>query len=255
MATEAQMAANRRNAQKSTGPKTAAGKAAVAQNALRHGLCAEQVVVFDERPEDFAAFSAGLHKTLAPADEYEAALVDRMVQLEWRLRRAWRMEAAAIDGEARRIAADRNRAAAHAAMVADSLDHGTRLDVACAAADSTTARWSDERIADYLGAARPEPPSSAMWTDRLGPLARYEAALERQLHRATRALQDYRDRRRAEAQPAAEPTRQPAPRRIAPAAPKLPPPHQAPPAFAMIETTEQSQFVRPPPPLNGAATM
>ena len=38
MASEAQIAANRRNAQCSTGPRSAAGKATVAQNAIRHGL-------------------------------------------------------------------------------------------------------------------------------------------------------------------------------------------------------------------------
>jgi hypothetical protein len=36
--TERKRAANRRNARSSTGPRTAAGKARVAQNALRHGL-------------------------------------------------------------------------------------------------------------------------------------------------------------------------------------------------------------------------
>src|SRR5258706_5618755 len=38
MATERQIAANRRNAQKSTGPRTAAGKRRAARNAYRHGL-------------------------------------------------------------------------------------------------------------------------------------------------------------------------------------------------------------------------
>jgi hypothetical protein len=38
MATEKQINANRKNAQKSTGPKTAEGKAAVSQNAVKHGL-------------------------------------------------------------------------------------------------------------------------------------------------------------------------------------------------------------------------
>jgi hypothetical protein len=45
MATEKQIAANRANARRSTGPKTAAGKKRASQNALRHGLavrhCAE----------------------------------------------------------------------------------------------------------------------------------------------------------------------------------------------------------------------
>jgi hypothetical protein len=40
-----QTQANRRNAQKSTGPKTPEGKAAVRHNALKHGLLAERVLV------------------------------------------------------------------------------------------------------------------------------------------------------------------------------------------------------------------
>ena len=45
MASEAQIQANRANAQKSTGPRTAEGKATVAQNAVKHGLRAEQMVI------------------------------------------------------------------------------------------------------------------------------------------------------------------------------------------------------------------
>ena len=40
MASEKQIAANRANAKKSTGPRTAAGKSASSQNAFRHGLSA-----------------------------------------------------------------------------------------------------------------------------------------------------------------------------------------------------------------------
>ena len=43
MTSERQVAANRRNASLSTGPRTAAGKAVVAQNALRHGMLSRQV--------------------------------------------------------------------------------------------------------------------------------------------------------------------------------------------------------------------
>ena len=52
MPTPAQLAANRRNAQRSTGPKTPAGKARSARNALRHGLPSPEVVVApDDGPE------------------------------------------------------------------------------------------------------------------------------------------------------------------------------------------------------------
>ena len=44
MSTTAQIKANRQNARKSTGPKTDEGKAAVSQNALKHGIFAESVI-------------------------------------------------------------------------------------------------------------------------------------------------------------------------------------------------------------------
>ena len=56
MATPAQIAANRRNALKSTGPRTAAGKAASGRNALTHGLTARTAVVLDEDAGDYAEF-------------------------------------------------------------------------------------------------------------------------------------------------------------------------------------------------------
>jgi hypothetical protein len=88
------VAANRRNAAKSSGPKTAEGKAVVAQNALRHGLTAEQLVLFDEIGADFAAFHGELRATYQPTDAVEEELVERIVVCAWRLRRAARVEAA-----------------------------------------------------------------------------------------------------------------------------------------------------------------
>src|SRR6185312_15677742 len=71
MTTPAQIAANRRNARKSTGPVTEAGKAAASQNALRHGLTARQIASTDERSADFAEFAAALRCDLAPEGEVE----------------------------------------------------------------------------------------------------------------------------------------------------------------------------------------
>jgi hypothetical protein len=92
-ASEAQIAANRRNAGKSTGPKTARGKAAIGRNALRHGLAAERVVCFDETEADFAAFAEGIRAALEPADPIEEQLVERIALGAWRLRRTYRVEA------------------------------------------------------------------------------------------------------------------------------------------------------------------
>ena len=57
MTSQKQIAANRRNAAKSTGPKTAEGKQVTRLNALKHGLQAEHVVIPGEDPEEFEALS------------------------------------------------------------------------------------------------------------------------------------------------------------------------------------------------------
>ena len=97
MASEAQIAANRRNAEKSTGPRTEEGKAKVARNALSHGLRAEKVVTFDETGGDFQAFLAEQRAALEPADAIEEQLVERIAFCAWRLRRIYRLEAHIID--------------------------------------------------------------------------------------------------------------------------------------------------------------
>lgn len=86
-------AANRRNALKSTGPKTAEGKARSSQNAISHGLSARATVVLDESIEEFDAFAQGIRDDLRPVGPMESVLVDRIVHLSWKLRRIPKVEA------------------------------------------------------------------------------------------------------------------------------------------------------------------
>ena len=88
MATEAQIAANRLNAQKSTGPRTAAGKAVVSQNAVTHGLLAREGVLRGEDWEEFQWHREMLLEELRPAGALEVILAARIVDLTWRLHRA-----------------------------------------------------------------------------------------------------------------------------------------------------------------------
>jgi hypothetical protein len=86
--------ASRINGAKSRGPRTAAGKARSARNALRHGLCARKIAVVPE--EDAAAFAAlekALLAELAPVGALQAVLAERAVSAAWRLMRADRIEA------------------------------------------------------------------------------------------------------------------------------------------------------------------
>ena len=88
MATEAQILANHRNALKSTGPCTAAGKAAVSQNAVKHGFWAHQAVISSESQADFDRYRDQILAELAPASPMESVLAERIVNLSWRLKRA-----------------------------------------------------------------------------------------------------------------------------------------------------------------------
>ena len=96
MSTQAQIRANRQNAQKSTGPKTAEGKAAVSQNAVKHGLFTGSIIT-GEDPAEYAAFHDNMLADLAPAGAVETMLAERVVNLWWRLRRAERMQNEAIE--------------------------------------------------------------------------------------------------------------------------------------------------------------
>jgi hypothetical protein len=93
MATPKQTAANRMNAQKSSGPRTTAGKAVSRFNALKHGIYAVHQIMFDEKPEDLAELAAEYHEHHSPADSDQRFLVDTLVHNEWRLRRTRRVEA------------------------------------------------------------------------------------------------------------------------------------------------------------------
>jgi len=94
MASIAQIQANRSNAQKSTGPRTAEGKAASSHNAVKHGLLAEQVVIHGEDPAEFDLYREGMLEELAPEGAVETILAERAVSLSWRLRRAERLQSA-----------------------------------------------------------------------------------------------------------------------------------------------------------------
>ena len=94
MSSEQKIAANRINAQLSTGPRTADGKARVASNALTHGLTGKQIVLPNENPDDFDAFRVGLLNELNPSGELEAVLAEKIVADLWRLRRVPVLEAA-----------------------------------------------------------------------------------------------------------------------------------------------------------------
>jgi len=96
MATGKQINANRQNAQKSTGPVTDEGKAAVSQNAVKHGIFSQSVIK-GESEADYEAFHNKMLDEMKPVGSTEILLAARIVGLWWRLERAERIQNQAID--------------------------------------------------------------------------------------------------------------------------------------------------------------
>ena len=153
MASEAQIAANRLNAQRSTGPRTPQGKAMMRRNPLRHGLSAASVVLFYESEAEFEQFRQDLASDFRPQGAEECALVEQIAILRWRLRRASRAEAALVNAEVERR---RELLDAGASRTQYPIDAGMIFD-GC--------------------------------VQSLITLTRYEGSIERQLHRATARLE------------------------------------------------------------------
>ena len=97
MATKKQIAANRRNAKKCTGPKSPEGKAASSMNNLRHGLRARTIILPGEQLEDFDQLHAGLQDQYQPQNAAEQHLVDQAAIAQWKLARAEAYEARAFE--------------------------------------------------------------------------------------------------------------------------------------------------------------
>ena len=101
-----QIESNRRNALRSTGPKTETGKQRSSQNAIRHGLTAETVIGPLEDPEDYKAFEQAVTADYDAETAVERELVLRLASLLWRLRRSTLIETGLlqIQGEPARAA-------------------------------------------------------------------------------------------------------------------------------------------------------
>ena len=93
MATRKQIEANRRNAQLSTGPRTAAGKAVSRFNALKTGIDAHLPIIPGERPEALESLTAEYRERFQPANTEQSLLVDVLVGYDWQLRRLRMSEA------------------------------------------------------------------------------------------------------------------------------------------------------------------
>ena len=98
MATQSQITANQANAQLSTGPTSAEGKARVAQNAIKHGLTAKNLTVPDDMREEFEALRDDFLAQFNPQGAAEMTTFNDLVHAAWNLHRYRQLEAEASLG-------------------------------------------------------------------------------------------------------------------------------------------------------------
>jgi hypothetical protein len=226
--TEAQIKANRENARKSTGPRTAEGKAASSRNRLLHGLRANKHILLDEDPEGFLILLRDLYDRFNPIGDGEEKLVQRIANDQWRLDRILPAEAG---------------------IYRDRL-HDIALKDAARQQYYEQQKSNGEKYGDPV----PPPPARPVEGDLLArafnldcegansfaKLARYETTIERSIDRCLRLLEKYQVARAASGTGPDEP--------LGPEAPEVAPVKPA---------ASPDQFVEPPAepavtPLNSA---
>jgi hypothetical protein len=157
MATQSQIDANRRNAQKSNGPITPEGRAAVRHNALKHGLTAAEIILpTTEDKLEFEQFQAAFVEECQPVGPIEQVLVEDIVANRWRMNRVRKMEPGFF------------------ALRLQVLERWIMKDHSALDAQAHLALVFREDAQD---------------ADTLGKMSRYEARFERSFHKALKELQ------------------------------------------------------------------
>ena len=96
MSSDQKIAANQANAAHSTGPQTAAGKAASSQNARKHGLSARHLFIPADRQDEFNEMYLAYLKELQPLGEIQAAHFEQLIHALWNLNIARELHAVAL---------------------------------------------------------------------------------------------------------------------------------------------------------------
>src|SRR5436190_9135454 len=175
--------ANRRNAAKSTGPRTQIGKRMVAKNALKHGFFSKCLLIphpdGKEDPTEYQDLYAALRVHYRALDFLEELWVEKIAVWSWRLRRLLRCES----GQIARALAEHNHEIEQQLSAAASGE----LELSALSGPEIDA------ITDHLFL----PPK-----EELDKLLRYEAMINKQLNHAIAELERLQRRRNGELVPA-----------------------------------------------------
>jgi hypothetical protein len=195
MTSQRQIEANRRNASRSTGPRTPEGKRQSRGNAVRHGLTAETVIADLEDAEDYEAFQAAVVSDYDAESAVEREIILRLASILWRLRRATGIETALFTFASREENQHGDEPSSETPVeVVGFLEH-------YGAAGETSSTNEDRSENKELNSASSEPIANsylrlvALPTFPLDRLTRYEHILWRQARQITLTLETMRRRK------------------------------------------------------------
>jgi len=191
------IAANRRNARRSTGPRTPAGKNKVKWNALRHGLLSRELLFpggeSRRRRQEYALLLAGLRRDLAPRGRLEEMLVESIAVCYWRLGRALRCEG----GEIRKAREQERTRRRPGYAPADAIREIFGIKKDRSHEQERLEREAQERAHHEKQRRDGHPASLSLPQEAaLRRLGRYEAGIQRQLYRTIRELRRAQAERR-----------------------------------------------------------
>ena len=196
MTSSRQRSENRKNAQKSTGPSSEIGRAAVWMNAVRHGATSGRVVLPDEDQQAFDKLVTAYSDELKPEGPVEAYLVERICADVWRLIRLESVETAVINRRINASAIARLSAIRNSHQKVVDLFDVTSLPYQTVILNEREHAHAEAQLADAIQKRdREDMPVAAAFEDIdcgacLERLSRYETTRERSMMRALAQLRE-----------------------------------------------------------------
>jgi hypothetical protein len=167
--TSAVIEANRKNALRSTGPKTKEGKERVKYNAVKHGVLSDAIALFKDYEEEsvYQRILEALAEHLKPQGPVENMLVERMAVAHWRYRRLLKYEVSSTRLNLMRLDGPLS-------------GWGRVEELVARLGPSETQLW--KRLMVEASSTIPKP-------DQMERILKYEASLERSFYRALDGLE------------------------------------------------------------------
>jgi hypothetical protein len=198
------MAANRQNAQKSTGPISFAGRLMSRRNAWKHGLTAKAIVYRGEDAEAFHTLEVAIIDELQPVGALEAFFAQRIAVAIWQVWRSWEFEVDAIECVRASMREDFKKAKSQAPEGAANQNSNSEKEATAAAmkgpqaAEQKSGTSQDEsdsdipRSAAFFALARAQTP-------RLALLLRYRLIADGTIPKALNELRKLQAARKSKA--------------------------------------------------------